>query len=216
MRVPWAPLVFAAALGATGCGHRTAQTTATPSAPTATARAVTPLASATPSAAPATPAPHPSPAPPAPSVATLPTPFVLQPFLVPRQRLRVAPQRLSFLIPETPQTVPPITLSTTAPVPDRAPDAPPEIVSVDLPVSSVSVGETVVGSVIASSNTASVVVSVARYAVGMEKIGPGRFTIAVTVPHIPFFLRHRTYTLYITARNSRGDATVQALPITVR
>ncbi len=77
-------------------------------------------------------------------------------------------------------------------------------------------GETVDGSVVASSNVASVEVRVAGYSRVMEKTGEGHFTIAISVPHLPFFLRNRTYTLYVIARNTRGDAVTDSLPITVR
>ncbi|HUY41487.1 MAG TPA: hypothetical protein VMV82_07970 [Candidatus Dormibacteraeota bacterium] len=109
-----------------------------------------------------------------------------------------------------------IAFATLPPARFDLPDASPRIIDVYVPSYVVVGGQTVTGDVIASSNTASVEVRVAGYAQPMRKIGPGQFTITVTVPRLPFFLRRRTYMLEIVARNTRGDAVSQALPIIVR
>jgi hypothetical protein len=111
---------------------------------------------------------------------------------------------------------PPVVNRTLPPVPVLPPDAPPQILAVQVPSTTVFGGETVDGSVIASSNVASVELRVASYSRAMEKVAPGEFTIAVTVPRLPFFLRGRTWSIQIIARNTRGDAVAQMLPITVR
>ncbi|MGH7737438.1 MAG: hypothetical protein ACREMP_06180 [Candidatus Tyrphobacter sp.] len=95
-------------------------------------------------------------------------------------------------------------------------DAMPRIVGISLPSDNVRGGQTIVGEVRASSNVASVEVRVANYGASMEKIAPGEFTLAVTVPHLPFFLRNRTYTIRVIARNTRGDSVTQAVPVVVR
>ena len=128
--------------------------------------------------------------------------------------------------PELPQIVlPPIVLPTPTPAPTPTPqptmpvlppDAMPQIVAVSLPSGAVWGGETVTGEVRASSNVASVELRVANYSTLMEKIAPGDFTVAVTVPRLPFFLRHRTYWIEIIARNTRGDAVTQSYPVTLR
>ncbi len=215
----FAALLVASTLLA-ACAHGAARRAPSIAYPIATATplrlAVARLPSVTPTHAPlpsATPthAPHvvvmatipPAPPPllrPVPSAA--PTPFVFRPFA---RRLDLPPPKPRVLA-----------FATLSPVRFVLPDASPRIIDVYLP-SSVGVGgQTVTGHVIASSNTASVEVRVAGYARSMEKIGPGEFTITVTVPRLPFFLRHRTYTLEIVAYNTRGDAVSQALPITVR
>ncbi len=109
----------------------------------------------------------------------------------------------------------PLVISTPS-IPQLAPDAAPQIVSIELPTNVVNGGDVVTGDVIASSNVASVEVRLAGYGRSMEKTGPGHFTISIAVPRLPFFLRHRTYTLIVIARNTRGDAVVQSLPITLR
>jgi hypothetical protein len=49
----------------------------------------------------------------------------------------------------------------------------------------------------------------------MRKVGVGKFALTYRVPPLPFFL-HRTYSIEIIARNTRGDAVKTAVPITVR
>ncbi len=122
----------------------------------------------------------------------------------------------AFLRPLPFLTPPPILIATPAAVPQLAPDAAPQIIRIELPSSVVYGGDLVTGDVIASSNVASIEVRVAGYGRSMEKTGPGHFTLSVAVPRLPFFLRRRTYTLTVIARNARGDAVVQTVPITVR
>jgi len=95
------------------------------------------------------------------------------------------------------------------------PGAPPQIVAVDLNSTSVSSGGTLWGKVLTSSNVASVEVRVATYGVGLKKIGVGRFALAYRLGYLPFFVRG-TYPMQIIARNTRGDAVEQTLPLTVR
>jgi hypothetical protein len=100
-------------------------------------------------------------------------------------------------------------------VPQLPPDAPPQIVSVDINETTVHSGDTVSGTVLTSSNVASVEVRVATYGMTLAKVGIGRFALAYTLGALPFFIRG-TFEMKIIARNSRGDAAQQSLPITVR
>lgn len=100
-------------------------------------------------------------------------------------------------------------------VPRLPPDAPPRIVSVNVSETTVRSGDTVSGTVVTSSNVASVEVRVASYGMSLAKTGVGRFTLAYTLGSLPFFVRG-TYQMKIIARNSRGDAAQATLPITVR
>jgi hypothetical protein len=70
------------------------------------------------------------------------------------------------------------------------------------------------GEVLTSSNVASVEARIAGYSFGLAKVGVGRFAFSGTVPQVPAIF-HRTYTLDIIARNSRGDATRQSVPIQI-
>ncbi|HVA32968.1 MAG TPA: hypothetical protein VNG31_02395 [Candidatus Baltobacteraceae bacterium] len=100
-------------------------------------------------------------------------------------------------------------------VPQRAPDAPPEIVAVHLSSTTVRSDETLSGTVLTSSNVASVEVRVATYSIGLPKVGVGRFALAYRLGNIPFFVRG-TYPMTIVARNTRGDAVHRTLPLTIR
>ncbi|MHB8703213.1 MAG: hypothetical protein ACYC8W_03555 [Candidatus Tyrphobacter sp.] len=82
-----------------------------------------------------------------------------------------------------------------------------------LPGNIVSIGETISGEVITSSNVASVEVKVGPYVWPMQKVAPGEFTVSLVVPYIPRALRRRTYTLEVLAHNTRGDTVTMSLPI---
>lgn len=111
-------------------------------------------------------------------------------------------------------TVRPRPVATIA-VPVRRPDAPPQIVAVDVNSTLVSSGSTLWGKVLTSSNVASVEVRVATYGIGLKKIGVGRFALRYQLGYIPFFVRG-TFPMRIIARNTRGDAVERTLPLTVR
>jgi hypothetical protein len=208
-----------------GCAHHDASG----ASPVATASALAPplwrLAAPLPSVAPSpsgSPAlratPPPAAASAAPAAPVLPSPPQIppapQPAPTPQAPFTFALLSRSLELPSPRPRA--IALATLPPVRFDLPDASPRIIDVYVPSTVVVGGQTVTGSVIASSNTASVEVRVAGYAQSMQRIGPGQFTITVTVPRLPFFLRHRTYVLLVVARNTRGDAVSQALPITVR
>jgi hypothetical protein len=99
-------------------------------------------------------------------------------------------------------------------VPMRAPNAPPQIVDVEVNSTNVGSGDTLWGKVLTSSNVASVEVRVADIGVGLNKVGVGRFTLAYRLGSIPFFVRG-TYPMHIIARNSRGDTAERTLPLTI-
>jgi hypothetical protein len=103
----------------------------------------------------------------------------------------------------------------TIAIPRRAPDAPPEIVAVDVNSTSVHSGGVLWGKVLTSSNVASVEVRVATYGIGLKKIGVGRFALTYRLGYIPFFVRG-TYPMHIIARNTRGDAVDRTLPLTIQ
>jgi hypothetical protein len=114
-----------------------------------------------------------------------------------------------------PATAPPPTASPTPAIPRLPPNAAPRIVSVAVDKTTVGSGDRVSGTVLTSSNVASVEVRVAGYGMALNKIGVGRFTLEYTLGNLPFFV-HGTYQMQIIARNARGDAAQQTLPITVR
>jgi hypothetical protein len=95
------------------------------------------------------------------------------------------------------------------------PNAPPQIVSLALSSNVVKSGGMLSGSVIASSNVASVEVRVVIYSFNMTKIAPGEFALTARIPRIPKIWR-KTYELVVIARNTRGDETRRSTPITIR
>ncbi|MDQ2864828.1 MAG: hypothetical protein M3R51_01240 [Candidatus Eremiobacteraeota bacterium] len=94
------------------------------------------------------------------------------------------------------------------------PDAPPLIYKVNIDKTTVNGGDTLSGSVLTSSNVASVEARVATYSITVPKTGVGQFALSYVVPKLPFFLA-RTYDMSIIARNTRGDATSTTIPITI-
>jgi hypothetical protein len=99
-------------------------------------------------------------------------------------------------------------------VPIAPQNAPPRILDMSLSAGVARGGQVVTGVVRTSSNVASVEARVAGYSSSMRKTGVGVFVLSQRVPKLPFFL-HRTYTIEVIARNTRGDAVSAAIPITV-
>jgi hypothetical protein len=165
-----------------------AETTAAPSAAPATAG---PVASPAPSGV-ATPAPSPKAATPEPLEAASASP--------------------------TSVPVPVVTLAPHAALPGvikESPGAPPRILAMSLSTPVAHGGDVVSGFVETSSNVASVEARIAGYSSVMRKIGVGKFVLSYKVPNLPFFL-HRTYTIQVIARNTRGESVTSSLPITIR
>lgn len=76
-------------------------------------------------------------------------------------------------------------------------------------------GDTVSGSVVTTSNVASVEARIGGYAVNLAKTGVGRFALTYTVAPLPWFVRGN-FTMRVIAKNTRGDAVERAIPLTVR
>jgi len=98
----------------------------------------------------------------------------------------------------------------------RAPGEAPQILSVRLDSNSVASGQVVSGSVATSSNVASVEARIGGYGASASRTVVGAFTLSYRVPNLPFFLKGKTYTLQIIARNAAGTSTERDVPITVR
>ena len=76
-------------------------------------------------------------------------------------------------------------------------------------------GDTVSGSVVTSSNVASVQARIGGYAMNLEKTGVGRFALTYTVALLPWFIRG-TFSMRVIASNTRGDTVERTIPLTVR
>jgi hypothetical protein len=99
-------------------------------------------------------------------------------------------------------------------IPRLPPDAPPQILSVAISETTVHSGDTVSGTVLTTSNVASVEVRIASFGRGLDKTGIGRFSLTYPVS-LPFFIRG-TFTMRVIARNTRGTSAETTIPITVR
>ena len=107
---------------------------------------------------------------------------------------------------------------TPAPTPTilmLPPEAPPQILYVQVSSTSPHAGDTLDVLVLASSNVASVELRVGGYGAGMTKTDVGHFESASTVPRLPFFMSHNL-TLQIIARNTAGLAVQQTVALHVR
>jgi hypothetical protein len=71
------------------------------------------------------------------------------------------------------------------------------------------------GSVVTTSNVASVQARIGGYAMTLVKTGVGRFALTYTVAPLPWFIRG-TFTMRVIATNTRGDTVERAIPLTVR
>lgn len=115
----------------------------------------------------------------------------------------------------TPSPRPSPTPTPAIKIPRLPPDAAPQILSIDVDKTTVTSGDRVSGTVLTTSNVASVEVRVAGYGVSLNKVGVGRFSLIYTLGNLPFFVRG-TYAMQVIARNARGNATQRSVPITVR
>jgi hypothetical protein len=210
-------LAAIAAVAIMGCASQTQQRRADPVV-TATA-SPTPVARRTPARlSVATPSPSPSPVRPrsAPPLLTSRSMAVQTPSAAASSRSAKTPTSVPTAAPI--QTASP-TPVPSAPTPDAIlelpPDAAPQILAMHIDHTTVHGGDTVSGSVVTSSNVASVEARIGFYSIPVPKISIGRFAVNYVVPYLPFFL-HRRYTMQVIARNAAGVAVVRTIPIRVR
>ncbi len=105
----------------------------------------------------------------------------------------------------------PSPLPTPLVLPDNAP---PQILAVMLSDPVFHSGETVSGTIVTSTNVASVQIHLAGHTVHIPQTHAGIWEWTYRLPHIPFFLRGR-YTAQIQASNGAGSVE-RDLPISVR
>lgn len=174
------------------------------------------IAAASPPASPA-PAPTQSPTP-SPSPSPTPVTYVIQAATTAAPAATATPYQpaagpAASAIPTVAATLAPH-VTAVKPIAEP-PDAPPRILAMSISTPVAHSGEVVSGTVETSSNVASVQARIAGYSSTMRKVGVGKFALRYRVPKLPFFL-HRTYTIEVIARNTRGDAVSSFLPITIR
>jgi hypothetical protein len=95
------------------------------------------------------------------------------------------------------------------------PDAPPQIVAVELSDPVFHSGERVSGTVITSTNVTAVEIRVLDEQRPLPQTAPGVFSMSYTLPKIPFFLRG-TYVAHVIALNSAGAAAEKDVTVSLR
>ena len=117
--------------------------------------------------------------------------------------------------PERPQivlrTVPPAIVKHPVRLP---PNAAPKILAVAMSETTVHRGDHVSGSVITTSNVASVQARIGGYAMPLDKVGVGRFALTYTV-NVPWFVRGN-FDLHVIATNTAGATVERIIALTVR
>ena len=76
-------------------------------------------------------------------------------------------------------------------------------------------GDVVTGTVLASSNVASVELRIGGYSLNSTKTDVGHFEWSFTVPQLPFYAPH-DFALQIIARNTAGVAATTSVQMSVR
>ncbi|HLY03717.1 MAG TPA: hypothetical protein VKR56_14625 [Candidatus Cybelea sp.] len=114
--------------------------------------------------------------------------------------------------PPSPTVTPP---KLTAKVRRLPPNAAPQILDIAISETTVHPGDTVSGSVVTSSNVASVEARIGGYAMTLVKTGMGKFALTYTVAPLPWFIRG-TFMMRVIAKNTRGDTVERSIPLTVR
>jgi hypothetical protein len=95
-----------------------------------------------------------------------------------------------------------------------SPNAAPKILGVAMSETTVHRGDRVSGSVVTTSNVASVQARIGGYAMTLEKIGVGRFALTYTV-NVPWFIRGN-FALHVIATNTSGATAERVIPLIVR
>jgi hypothetical protein len=131
----------------------------------------------------------------------------------------IAPVPTATPTPVPPQPAPlpaPSPLPTPMPTPlVLPPDAPPQILAVQLSDPIFHDGETVTGTVITSTNVTAVEIHLAGRIGHIPRTAPGVWQMTYRVPLVPFFMR-RDYTAQIVATNEFGASAQQELTVSVR
>jgi hypothetical protein len=101
----------------------------------------------------------------------------------------------------------------TAPV--AMPNAPPRIVRVWFSTLTLRPGTWFDGTIVGSSNVASVEVRTAAFSINSRQMAPGIYHFHMRVLELPPLSRRHSYELYIIARNTPGDQAVEEAPLRV-
>jgi hypothetical protein len=120
-----------------------------------------------------------------------------------------------------PLTVPPnLIVSSKSPralpaAPIAKPNDPPRIVRIWFSTLTLRPGTWFDGTIVGSSNVASVEVRTAAFSIDSARLAPGVYHFHMRVLELPPLSRYHSYELYIIARNTPGDEAVEEAPLRV-
>ena len=113
-----------------------------------------------------------------------------------------------------------LTVGVTAPrrwpsPPVAKPDAPPQIVAIWFSTLTITPGSWFDGTIVVSTNVASVEVRTAAFSVNSDHVAPGLYRFHTRVLELPPFSRRHSYELDIIARNTAGIKQVETASLRV-
>jgi hypothetical protein len=113
-----------------------------------------------------------------------------------------------------------LTVSVTGPrrwpsPPVAEPDARPQIVAIWFSTLTITPGSWFDGTIVVSTNVASVEVRTAAFSVNSDHVAPGFYRFHTRVLELPPFSRRHSYELDIIARNTAGIKQVETAPLRV-
>jgi hypothetical protein len=120
-----------------------------------------------------------------------------------------------------PVSIPPnLIVSSTIPAalpaaPVAKPNAPPVIVRMWFSTLTIRPGIWFDGTIVGSTNVASVEVRTAAFSINSTQVAPGVYRFHMRVLELPPLSRRHWYQLYIIARNTPGDETIEEAPLRV-
>ena len=100
--------------------------------------------------------------------------------------------------------------------PVRLPNAPPHIVRIWVSTLTLQPGTWFDGTIVASTNVASVEVRTAAFSINAAHVAPGLFHFHTLVLEVPPLSRRHSYDLYVIARNTAGDREMEQATLFVR
>jgi hypothetical protein len=99
--------------------------------------------------------------------------------------------------------------------PVAAPNAPPHIVRIWFSTLTIHPGTWFDGTMIVSTNVASVEVRTAAFSINSTHVAPGLYRFHTHVLELPPLSRRHSYDLYVIARNTAGVEEVEEAPLRV-
>jgi hypothetical protein len=99
--------------------------------------------------------------------------------------------------------------------PIESPNAPPRIVRMWFSTLTIEPGIWFDGTIVASTNVASIEVRTAAFSINSTHVAPGVYKFHTHVLELPPLSRRHWYDLYIIARNTPGDEFVEHAPLRV-